>query len=140
MSSLSDYLEQQYLQITYNGASWTPPATTYVALATTLFTDAGAGTEVSGGSYARILVNAAGGASPAWSNWVADGDGHKIDNVHLIQFATATASWGTIVGFGVFSAITGGNLLDHGSIGVPRVIGIADIFKFLVGQLKIRRE
>lgn len=79
--------------------------TAYIGLFTDAPTDAGGGTEVSGGSYARVATagadwNAAAGSAPA-----------SCSNANDITFPRATADWGTVVAFGVFDASSGGNLL-----------------------------
>ena len=58
----------------------------YVALFTAAPSDAGGGTEVTGGSYARELA----GLSEA------TGSGGTTSNAAEIAFTQATASWGTV--------------------------------------------
>ena len=74
-------------------------ATCYVALYTDTPGDAGGGTEVSGGSYARQAASF--GAS-------ADG---VATNDAAIEFPEATASWGTVEGWGILDADSAGNLI-----------------------------
>jgi hypothetical protein len=80
--------------------------TAYVALFTAVGTDAGTGfTEPVGGGYARVSTvagdwNAASGSAPS-----------QISNANPINFPTATANWGSIIGFGLYDASSGGNLL-----------------------------
>jgi hypothetical protein len=104
MSSFSDYLELELLDHVFGGSDYTRPATLYVGLFTAAPTDAGGGTEVTGGSYARASVtnNA--------TNFPAAAAGAKT-NANAITFPTATASWGTVVAVGIFDAATSGNLL-----------------------------
>ena len=56
MAAMTDYLENKIIDWLLRGQTFTPPATAYVALYTTAPTDSTAGTEVSGGSYARVAV------------------------------------------------------------------------------------
>jgi hypothetical protein len=80
--------------------------TTYVALFTSVGSDAGTGfTEVSVGSYARVATagadwNAASGSAPS-----------TISNANTLTFVTATADWGSVIAFGLYDAATTGNLL-----------------------------
>jgi hypothetical protein len=92
MSALSDYAENLLLDTLFADP-------VYLALYTSAPTDAGGGTEVSGGSYARPVVNmeAASGGS---TNPDAD-----------TPFPQATANWGTITHIGIKDAATAGNLL-----------------------------
>lgn len=140
MSKLSDYLEAKYLDHTYNAVSFTPPSGTYIALYTADPTDADAGTEVSGGSYARARVYPNGGASPAWALAVTDGAGKMVTNAEDILFTTATAPWGTITHIGVKDALTAGNLLHHGALDEAQVVGTGGVFKIAAGALKLRME
>lgn len=140
MSELSNYQEQKLLDHTYNEINFPSPTTTYVALYTTDPTDANTGTEVSGGSYARMLVNQSGGGAPEWNTAVVDGIGYKVDNQDEITFPTATAPWGTVTHVGVLDASSGGNLLHHTILDSSQVVGIGGIFKFLAGALELRLE
>jgi hypothetical protein len=104
MAGKSDYLENKILDHTLRNTAYTSPTTVYVGLFTVAPTDAGGGTEVSGGAYARqsVAFDAASGGATA--------------NSALITFPTATAAWGTVVAFGIFDQLTGGNLLYWGTI------------------------
>ena len=57
MAEMSDYLERSLLNATLNNTAFTTVATPYVSLHTADPTDAGTGTEVSGGSYARTAAS-----------------------------------------------------------------------------------
>lgn len=139
MSALSDYLEQKLLDYIFNGDAFASPDT-YIALFTSDPGDDGSGTEVSGGSYARVQVNPNGGASPAWNQAVVDGDGHLVDNGADIEFPTATASWGTVTHMGIFDAATAGNLLWHGPLTASKAVGSGDSIKLSAGDLDLKLE
>ena len=98
------------------------------------------GTEVSGGGYARVLVNPSGGGAPEFNIAVTDGDGKLVDNADSITFPTATAAWGTITHFGAKDAATGGNLLHHGALDEPQVVNTGGTLKIAAGDLKLRME
>jgi hypothetical protein len=74
-------------------------ANCYVALYTDTPGDAGGGTEVSGGSYARQAATFAAASDGVASNSVA------------IEFPEATAAWGTVKGWGILDADIAGNLI-----------------------------
>lgn len=114
MSALSDYAENKLLDHLLGKTSFTMPASVRVALFTAAPSDAGGGTEVSGGSYARqaIVVNTSSGGA---TNPNAD-----------VTFPTATASWGTITHVGIFDAASGGNLLMWGALTTPKTIASGD--------------
>jgi len=133
MGSKSDYLENKLLDHVLGGADYSRPATVYIALYTVTPTDAGGGTEVSGGSYARVAVtnNA--------TNWPAASGGAKANGTE-ITFAEATASWGTVVAFAILDALTAGNLLYWGALAVSKSIDTGDTAKFAVGDIDITED
>lgn len=72
MSSFSDYLENKVLDHVYRNVAYTAPTGTYLALYTVAPTDAGGGTEVTGGGYARQAITfgaSSGGQSPTRARW-----------------------------------------------------------------------
>lgn len=54
--ALTNYAADKWFDLVLNGTAWTPPATVYVAEFTTAVDETGAGTEVTGGGYARQAV------------------------------------------------------------------------------------
>lgn len=131
MSAMSDYLEDQLVNHIFRNSTFTRPGNVYIALFTGAPSDAGGGTEVSGGSYARVAV-----ATGASSEWDASSGGATA-NTSAITFPTASASWGTITHVGLFDAASGGNLLFHGALSSSKVVGSGDIFRFNSGELDI---
>lgn len=109
---------------TGNVEAWgyTPPAV-YVALFTAAPTDAGGGTEATGGSYARVQVTQADGS------WDAPiGTPSATQNTGVITFPTSTATWGgTMTHFGLYDASAGGNLLVWNSLTTAQAVGAAGI-------------
>lgn len=108
--SLSDFLELKLLDHVFGGGDYTRPTNVHIAAFTAAPTDSGGGTEVSGGSYARVQVtnNA--------TNFPAASGGQK-QNGTLIQFVVATASWGEVVAIGLFDAASSGNMLGWSWLG-----------------------
>ena len=126
--SKSNYLENKVLDHVLGGGDYTRPATVYVALYTVAPSDTGGGTEVSGGSYARVAV------TNNSTNFPAASGGAKSNGTE-ITFTTATASWGTVVAFGIFDAATSGNLLLWADLTANKTIDSGDTAKFAVGDL-----
>ena len=124
--SFSDYLENKVLDHVFLTATYTQPSAIYVALYTVAPTDAGGGTEVSSGGYARVQHD----------NWDTAASG-AIENTGAITFPTATADWGTLVAFGIFDALTGGNLLAWGDLTTSKVIATGDTAEFADGDLDV---
>lgn len=138
--AMSNYLENQLVDHIFRTATFSKPSNVYVALFTAAPSDAGGGTEVSGGSYARE------GGSPADADWrgthgsatgASSGTAGLLDNAADITFTTATANWGTVTHIGLFDASTGGNLLFHGALTASKVIDSGDTFKINLGDLDI---
>lgn len=125
MAEFSNYLENAVINAVLRAQTYTSPATVYVGLYTTDPTDADTGTEVSGGSYARVSV-----AFDAPSNGVTQ-------NTADLTFPTATASWGTVTHIGLHDASTGGNLLFHTALDTSKAIDSGDIFKITTGNLTV---
>lgn len=127
MAGKSDYLEDKILDHVLGNAALTQP-TPYVGLYTAAPTDAGGGTEVSGGSYARQAASF-GAAS-----------GGAIANDAAVTFPTATAGWGTITHFGIFDAVSGGNLLYWGALDASKTVASGDVFQFAIGAIDITED
>ena len=125
MAEISNYLENAIINATLRATTYTSPATVYVSLWTTDPTDAGSGTEVSGGSYARTSVTF---GSPS--------NGVTTNNAD-VTFPTATASWGTVGWIGINDAATSGNLLYHTALDTSKAIDSGDIFKIASGNLSV---
>ena len=128
--SFANFLEDELLDHVFGAAAYTAPATVYIALYTAAPTDAGGGTEVTGGSYVRLTVtnNA--------TNFPASSGGAKSNGVDF-TFATATANWGTVVAFGIFDAVTAGNLLAWADLTVSKAVNSGDTAKFNTGDLDL---
>jgi hypothetical protein len=125
MAEMSNFLEDALINATLRNTTYTSVATVYVSLWTSDPTDAGSGTEVSGGSYARTAVTFG-----APSNGVTTNDAD-------VTFPTATASWGTVGWIGINDALTTGNLLYHTALDTSKTIDSGDIFKISTGNLSV---
>ena len=122
---MSNYLENALINVTLRATSYTAPTTVYVSLWTSDPTDAGSGTEVSGGSYARTAVT-----------FAAPSNGVTTNNAD-VTFPTATASWGVVGWIGINDAATSGNLLYHSPLDTSKTIDSGDIFKISTGNLSV---
>lgn len=122
---MSNYLENALVNVTLRGTAFTAVSTPYIALFTSDPTDAGSGTEVSGGSYARTSAT-----------FGAPSNGVSVTSAD-ITFPTATASWGTVGWIGIYDASTAGNLLYHTPLDVAKTIDSGDIFKITAGNLSV---
>lgn len=133
MAGKSDYLENKILNFIFNGGSFTAPATVYIGLFTSAPTDAGGGTEVSGGSYARVAITCNTGNFPTTSTGL-------IQNANVHNFAQASAGWGTVVAFGIFDALSSGNLLYWGTISPSKTVASGDTLSIATNQLQVSED
>jgi hypothetical protein len=87
--------------------------------------------EVSGGAYARVgpaaFVNT--GSNPTVAS-----------NSALLSFPSATAGWGAITYFGLWSAATAGTFLGSGFLSGTTTVNNGDTTRFLVGSLTITAQ
>ncbi len=132
-TSLTDYLENALINHLFRGTAYTAPATLYVRLNTTACSDAASGTEVSGGSYARVGVAAGVG------NWAAtSGTNGTTSNLNVVSFATPTVSWGTVVSFELMDALSAGNSLMCQALTQSKTINIGDTVSFPASSLTVQ--
>lgn len=110
----TDFAENKRIDWMWRGQTVTLPGTWYFGLLTGACSDSAAGTEVSGGSYARVGVVASlanfAGTQSAGSTTASSGTGATTSNNGVITFAAPTANWGVITHVGVYDASSGGNL------------------------------
>lgn len=121
--NLSDYLENKLLDHFLGTTSYTMPSTIYIALYTVAPNDAGGGTEVTGGSYARQTATFDAAASGATQN-SAD-----------VDFVDMPAC--TVVAIGIHDASTSGNLLVHGTLTANKSLDAGDTLRIATGDLDI---
>jgi hypothetical protein len=133
MSQMSNYLENKLVDHIFRGQTFAAPATLHVALYTAIPNDAGGGTEVStsGTNYARAAVTCSlanwAGTQSTGSTTASTGTGGVTSNNAAIVFnAPGGTAWGSIVGFGIFDAATGGNLLLFGSLSTAKTVNAND--------------
>lgn len=140
MAAMSDFLENKLIDwffraqaIGITGASaagGTGPTNLYIGLLTAAPSDTGGGTEVTGGSYARVtyassLANWA-GTQAAASTTASTGTGGTTSNNTAITFPAPTANWGTITHFGIYDASSAGNLLFWGALTASKTVNNGD--------------
>jgi hypothetical protein len=138
-AALTDTYENSIIDWLLRAQTLTPPATGYIALFTTCPTDSTAGTEVTGGSYARVSVAASlanwAGTQSAGSTTASSGTGGTTSNNNAITFPAATADWGTVNCFGYMSASSSGTLLFYASLTAARSITNGSTASFAAAAL-----
>src|SRR5690242_11433971 len=140
MAALTDYAENKIIDALFRGQSLGAPATWYIGLFTANPTDTGGGTEVTGGSYARVSVTASlanwAGTQAAGSTTASSGTGGTTSNNVVITFPAPTANWGVVTGFGLFDASSAGNLWEYAALTVNKTINNGDAApSFAIGAL-----
>ena len=123
--SFTNAFETDVLSWGLTADSVTRPTAWYIGLFTSDPTDTGAaGTEVTGGSYARTAAT-----------FTVTGD--TASNSGAVEFPAATADWGTVSHIGVFTASSGGTMLVHAVLTTAKVIATGDVFRIPTGDLDI---
>jgi len=122
--SFSNYLETELLDHVFANNAYTSPSSVYVGLFTTSPAEDGSGTEVSGGSYARQSASFTVTGNTATTNAV-------------IEFPTATATWGTVTHIGIYDASSAGNLLAYAALTTSKSIASGDVFRIPSGDIDI---
>lgn len=120
MTAMSDYLEGA-LADWFEGTTFpSPPSDFYLALFTSATSDAGGGTEVTGGSgpYARQVVTFTSGSNDA-----------------VVLFTGLPAC--TVTHAAVMDASTSGNMLMHGALTTSRVVAAGESLLFDVGSIDL---
>ena len=141
MSAKTDYLENKWIDHTFRGIAWPMPTILAVGLFTAAPSDAGGGTEVAGGGYARAALN------PSATNWTntqasgtgaSSGTGGQTSNAVVVTFPAPTGAWGVATHWGIFDALTGGNPLYVAPLTTPKTINSGDPAPtFPVGALTV---
>lgn len=124
--SLSNTYETNVLTWLLTGDAVTRPTSFYVALFTSNPDEDASGTEVStsGTAYARQSVT-------------FSVSGNTATNTAAIEFATATASYGTVTHVGVYDASTAGNLIAYAALSTSKAIDTGDVLRLPANDLDV---
>ena len=130
--SFSDFLENEVLDQLFGGLDYAEPASVFFALSTTTPNDDGTNfTEPVGNGYVRLTKD---NDKVTWTTAAAG----ALDNAIALAFATASGgSWGTVTHFGIYDAVSAGNLLAYGALSVSKTINDGDTAEFAIGSLDI---
>jgi len=121
--NLTNYLENKLIDHFLGTTTYTKPAAVYVGLFTVIPGEAGGGTEVTGGSYARQAATFGAASSGATTNSAN------------IDFAGMPS--GTTVAIGIFDASTSGNMLLYGGLTANKTTDAGDTLRIATGSLTI---
>lgn len=124
MASMTDFLEGKVIDHLLRGQAYTVPTTIYLALCTSATDDAGGGTEVTGGSYARqpITLAASGGTGTTTST----------SDCVFTNMPGVTVTHGKIM-----DAVSGGNALMHGALVASKNVPLGEALTIAAGDIDI---
>jgi hypothetical protein len=142
-TDLTNYTENKLIDWFFRGQAFTPPTTIYIGLLTAACSDSAAGTEVTGGSYARVAVTSTlanwAGTQSAGSTTASSGTGGTTSNNAIIAFPMPSATWGAVSYVGWYDASTSGNLLICKQLTLPKTINNGDPApQFAIGTMTFR--
>lgn len=120
---MTDYLANKIRDHVLRNVAYTSPTTVYLGLFTTATSEVGGGTEVSGGSYARLAITFSAGTLP----------GEAVQSAGLTFPAMPTA---TVVAVAIFDAASVGNMLIHGRL--PRARSVTAGQPFILNSADLR--
>lgn len=130
MSAMSDYLENKLVDHVFRNRAYSVPTTIYLALFTAAPGETGGGTEVTGGSYARVQQ---GPSDATWESTqgtttavASSGTTGATQNGSTITFPTPSANWGSITHFAIMDAVSGGNFLFYGPLAQAKTVNNGD--------------
>ena len=103
MAAMTNYLANKIRDHVLRNTAYTSPTTVYLALFTTPTTEAGGGTEVTGGSYARQAITFSTTANPG-----------EVTQTALLTFPLMPSC--TITHIAIMDASTSGNMLMFGAL------------------------
>lgn len=131
MSAFSDYLEGKIIDSTLRGQAFPSITTIWVGLSSAAPTEAGAASEITGTSYARVAITA------STANFTSHGAAGPSSNANAITFPQAGGSWGTVSHIFISDASTAGNILYHGALTASKTIAANDTFQIAANDLDI---
>lgn len=125
--SKSDYLESKVLRHIIGAAAYTAPASIYLGLLSSDPGETGGGTELSGGSpaYARKPIT-----------WGTESGGTVANSVAV----SVNVPTGTATHWGLFDAVSGGNLLYSDSFESPIATASGTPLVFAIGDITITEK
>ena len=141
MAAMTDFLENKLIDFFFRAqaltaitgataAAATGPSTFFFGLFTATPSDTGGGTEVTGGSYARVSVSASltnfAGTQGLTTTAASTGTTGTTANNAAITFPAPTANWGVVTSFAIFDAASAGNMLFWGGLTTSKTINNGD--------------
>jgi hypothetical protein len=134
------YLSQAMLDHVLGGATFTQPATVYIALSSAAYDPNATGSAMNElaatGAYARVAVTNDG---TGWAAASAAAPSVK-SNINDVAFAAASAAWAEPLSAYICDAASGGNALYGADFTSPSPVNSGDTFKILAGTFVISED
>jgi len=140
----SDYAENKIADDVFRATDYsaTSPTTFYVFLSSTACSDSSTGTELTGGSYARVGITR---ATASWkgthgsTTGASSGTNGTISNAAIVTFPTATADWTAATHWGLIDSSSGaGNLIVCAALTASRTITTGATGSFAIDALTVQ--
>ncbi len=131
MGSKSADLSKKLQDHVLGGPDYTRPGTVYIALYSVTPDDDGGGTELSGGSYARVAVTNNATNFPASTGGTPAVKSIGVDT----YFPWASALWDEAVAFAIWDDATAGNEMLWSLLATPKIVQDGDRAVFRAGEL-----
>ncbi len=134
--SASNYTEDNVINTTLRGQAFPVPSNVYVALFTADPTDANVtANEVQTSAWPAYARQDAAQGGAIDSGWTAPSDGVS-SNAKTIEFpANDGAASVVVTHFGLYDALTGGNLLYHAPLDNTKTIEVGDVLAWAIGAI-----
>lgn len=129
----TNYIQNARLNWVKGTAYPSSPANLYVALFTAAPSNSGGGTEVTGGTYARVAI-----ASSGWSA-LSGNTPASISNSGVVDFGTTLPAC-TVVAFGIYDASSAGNLVAWANLSANKTVNVGDQTSFAAGALVLQES
>jgi hypothetical protein len=132
--AILNWMKGSTLATAFTSFAANPLVTLWVGLySTTPTTNANlGGTEISGNAYARQTITVASQWSAISLN--ADNIHDQISNSAVITFPAATPAGYTVVGVGIFDAVTSGNELFYQAV-TSQAVSVGNQYQIAIGAL-----
>ena len=122
--SFTNYAENKVMDVAFGETTWTAPTTHYLSLHTSDPSETGATGEISGSAYVRQSIG-------------FTVTNNTATNTAVVEFPTATASWGTITHIAIWDAASGGNAIAYAALTSSKAIATGDVLRLPAGDLDI---
>lgn len=140
----TDAAENKITDAVMRGQALGVPATWYIGLDTGTCTEAGGGTEVTGGSYARVGVAASlaawAGTQSAGSTTASTGTSATTSNNGAVSFVTPTAGWGLVQSVRFWDAASAGVAWVCTTLTLAKTINTGDSVSFPAASLTLTTD